>query len=253
LPEEFHDDISAFFTECLVRAAELRLRRLPAAQLADQVNAAENNGYVLVRPLMAALAKFEMSEPAMNLYFPDLVRSIDVAAEVKRLQTVTFPPASQEQAAGGDNFGADVTPSARVSLEAALAAGERAIAAQDAPGAQAAFERVLARTPGQPRALYGLAVAFVLQRDGERARELFKQVVAAASQPDASLRPDPVALAWSHIYLGRMDDLEGNREDAVAEYQAALSVADAPESARVAAQRGIDQGYRPPEKSSSPG
>ena len=30
---------------------------------------------MLVRPLMAALAKFEASEPAMDLYFPTLVKS----------------------------------------------------------------------------------------------------------------------------------------------------------------------------------
>lgn len=250
LPNEFRDDVSGFFTECLVRSVELRLRRLPAPQLADQVNAQESDGYVMVRPLMTALTKFEASEPAMSLYFPALVKSIDVAAEVKRLQTLTFPPASNE-VAGGD--GPDVTPSGRANLEATLTAGEKAIAAQDAATAQAAFELALKQVPGQPRALYGLAVAFVLQANAVRARELFVQVVGAASVSQASLRPDPVALAWSHVYLGRMDDLQGDREQALVEYQAALLVEDAPESARVAAQRGLEQAYEPVKKGSSPG
>jgi hypothetical protein len=250
LPSEFHDDVSGFFTECLVRSVELRLQRLPAPQLADQVNAAESDGYVLVRPLMTALAKFEASEPAMDLYFPTLVKSIDVAAEVKRLQAVTFPSASEEEAAGG--YG-DETPNGRATLEATLSAGERAIAAQDAAGAQKEFELALTQAPGQPRALYGLAVASVLQGNGARARELFTQVVTAASGSQGSSRPDPVALAWSHIYLGRMDDLSGDRENALVEYHAALAVADAPESARLAAQQGLEQGYQPAGRNSSPG
>jgi hypothetical protein len=250
LPAEFQDDVSGFFTECLVRSVELRLQRLPAPQLADRVNAAESDGYVLVRSLMTALAKFEASEPAMDLYFPTLVKSIDVAAEVKRLQAVTFPPASKEESATGDG---DVTPSGRANLEATLSAGERDIAAQDAAAAQKEFERALAQAPGQPRALYGLAVASVLQGNGARARELFTQVVTAASGSQGSSRPDPVALAWSHIYLGRMDDLNGDRDNALAEYHAALAVADAPESARLAAQRGLEQGYQPAGRNSSPG
>jgi hypothetical protein len=59
-------------------------------------------------------------------------------------------------------------------------------------------------------------------------------------------------LAWSHIYLGRIHDLEDDRDQAVEEYRAALGVADAPENARSAAQKGIEQAYKPAAKSSSP-
>ena len=41
LPPELRSDWAGFFTECMVRAVELRLRRLTPAQLADEVNSAE--------------------------------------------------------------------------------------------------------------------------------------------------------------------------------------------------------------------
>jgi hypothetical protein len=95
-------------------------------------------------------------------------------------------------------------------------------------------------------------VASILQGDGGRARELFEQVVGSGSAPDGPAA-DPVVLAWSHIYLGRMNDLDGNRDLALGEYRAALAVAGAPESARAAAQRGMEQAYQPEGHDPSPG
>ena len=45
-----------------------------------------------------------------------------------------------------------------------------------------------------------------------------------------------------------MYDVEGKREQAVLEYRAALAVEGAPESARAAAQRGIEAGYQTPSR-----
>ena len=50
---DLHDDFSAFFDECLVRAVELRLRHLSPADLASAIDQAEGSGYVLVRPIYA--------------------------------------------------------------------------------------------------------------------------------------------------------------------------------------------------------
>lgn len=249
LPYEFRTDITSFFTECFVRAVEYRVRRLPPAQLADQVNAAEANGYVLIRPLLKALAQFEGSKPAMSLYFPDLLASIDVLSEQQRLKTVTFAQDSDSDRTDeiaeshGDRKQAlsDLTSD----VDAELKAAERMIADRNAASAAEAFRQILQQSPGQPRALYGLAVASVLQGDADHARVLFEQVVAAGNAPSAQMRPDPSALAWSHTYLGRMDDLEGDREQALEQYRAALAVENAPEMARSAAQSGLDQAYRP--------
>jgi hypothetical protein len=86
----------------------------------------------------------------------------------------------------------------------------------------------------------------VLQGNAVRARELFQQIVAAAASPgDANLQPDPVSLAWSHVYLGRIHDMQGDRDQALQEYRASLAVAGAPQTARTAAEHGVEQGYQP--------
>lgn len=251
LPVEYKDDFPSLLTECLVRAVELRLRRLPPEKLAAAIDEAEGDGYVLVRPFIRELAKFEKAEPAMSFYFPDLVRGINVAEETRRLQTVAFAAA---QAPAAEVAAAGKTPAATNSgedaeLAAWLSEGDREIAAKNGMAAAAAFERALAKYPDQPRALYGRAVAAVLQGEAELARALFERLVVSPPRADASAPgsfaggKDPLILAWSHVYLGRIHDVDGNRELAVSEYRAALAIEGAPESARLAARRGIEKGY----------
>jgi hypothetical protein len=134
---------------------------------------------------------------------------------------------------------------------------------------------VLKQDPSQPRAIYGLAIASVLSGKAAVARDLFEKVVAAGSaassgsvpsagsaassgsvpsigssaNSQSGATPDPNLLAWSHIYLGRIHDLEGERDQALGEYQAALAVSGAPESAKTAAQRGVQVAYAPQTKS----
>lgn len=57
---------------------------------------------------------------------------------------------------------------------------------------------------------------------------------------------DPRIAAWCHIYLGRILDLQDERENAVAQYQAALSAGDASADTKKAAERGLKEPYQPP-------
>ncbi len=237
LPAEFKDDFEALLTECLVKAVELRLSKLSPEKLAAEINAAEATGFVLVRPLHRELLRgFDQSEPPMSLYFPDLLRGISLGEEGKRLEALPFATAP-----------ATAGPAAEVSeLDAWLIEGDRQIAAQDGVAAAAAFERILARYPGQPRALYGLAVSLVVRGEVDKAKELFQDLVSATSAgPQASEKKPPFVVAWSHVHLGRIYDLERNRELALSEYRAALAVEGAPDAARIAARRGIEKGMQP--------
>jgi tetratricopeptide (TPR) repeat protein len=254
LPVEFHDDYSAFFDECLVRAVELRLRRLAPADLASEIDQAESSGYVLVRPIYAGLSGFEKSEPAMSYYLPELIKGIDVAGESRRLRGVKFadaaPAGEPSPAAGSGPILASRSAASTDPVEEYLAEGQRQISARNGAAATASFERVLAAHPDDLRATYGLAVASALSGKPDRARELFSKVIAASKSAPAenAAPPDPANISWSHIYLGRMYDVEGQRDLAIAEYQAALAVAGAPESARSAAQRGVETGYQTPSR-----
>ena len=251
LPVDLHDDFSAFFDECLVRAVELRLRHLSPEQLSAAMDGAEGSGYVLVRSIYAGLSGFEKSEPAMGYYLPDLIKGIDVAGEQRRLRDIKFAdaaPADDVRPEGARVAAKPAAPEAPLADD--LAEGQRQISARNGAAAGAAFERYLAAHPDDERATYGLAVAAALQGRPDQARELFTKVIDAAQNPlaGADAHPDPSNLSWSHIYLGRMYDVEGKRDLAVLEYRAALAVAGLPDSARTAAQRGIDTGYQTPSR-----
>jgi tetratricopeptide (TPR) repeat protein len=246
LAPEYRDDFFTFVTECLVRAVELRLRNLPAAKLAEAVDQNEGDGFILVRAFNEGLQKYEQAEPAMTFYYPELITGIDVAQEAKRLEKVQF-------ATGEAGAEVPVHRAQASELDTWLREGEVRIASQDGAGAASWFEKVLARYPGQPRALYGLAVARVLQKQGEEAKALFLQLVAASGQKPEENAPDPLILAWSHVHLGRIYDIEGNRDLAVSEYRAALNVEGAPAAARVAARRGLEKGFEPARPPREPG
>ncbi|MFZ0819399.1 MAG: hypothetical protein WAM91_04975 [Candidatus Acidiferrales bacterium] len=242
LPREFRDDITGFYAECLIKAVEIQLDRMSPGQRERAMDAADAEGFVLVRPLAAQLVKFQQDDPAMSYYFPDLSKGVDLAAELKRVQAIQFSPAVQPAPVSAD--AADAAERDRM-----LQSGERLLTAQDGPGAQAVFEKVLERWPGTPRATYGLALAAAFQNQKDRAKDLF----VSLTQPSVSgAVADPEILSMSHIYLGRIHDGECDREKAVAEYRAALAVPGLPERARQAAQKGIDKEYVPKQAEGDP-
>ena len=247
LPAEYREDFLALTDECFIKAVELRIKRLPPVPLEEAMKDADRSGFILVRPMVQQLQKFEKAEPAMSYYFPDLMDAIDVQAEQKRLQSVTFYPAEMTPA----KVEASPADAKEMDVDKLLDQGDREIALQDAPAAAAIFERVLEKDPNQPRALYGLAIASVLGGKAAQAKDLFEKIVSSGSESSAragtqpAAAVDPSLVAWSHIYLGRIHDLEGDRELAIGEYRAALGVNGAPESARVAAQRGMAVAYVP--------
>jgi len=247
LPEEFRADFPSFLTECLVMASDLRMRHLSPSDMEAQLAGDDANGLTLVRPLVQELVKFEQDKPPMNLYFPDLISGIDLAAEKRREAALNFAPSEEQNPASTSAANAPAN-------DPDLAEGERQIAMGHGDEAAAAFQRVLARKPDSARALYGLAIASLMQNRADLAEQLFLQVIAAGTNAaPGPARPDPDSLSWSHVYLGRLYDVAGNRDLAVAEYRAALAVDGAPNSARAAAQKGIDQSYEMPKRGAGPG
>ena len=199
------------------------------------------DGYVLVRPLFAALAKFEGSEPAMKLYFPDLVRSVDVGAEQRRVASIKFASgrpdvagAEAESVVRHKVVAPDTIPNDAEAI-AALTEGERRIAEKNPKAAEASFEKVLMKYPDQPRAWYGLGVVAMMEQNGPRAKEVFVRLTAG----EHAAKQDPLVLAWSHVHLGNLYDIEGQPDRAKAEFEAALAVPGAPEKAKQAATRGL--------------
>jgi tetratricopeptide (TPR) repeat protein len=258
LPAEYKNDFIAYADECFVKSVELRIRHLTAEKHEAALAENDRTGFIMVRVFDVQLQKFEKAEPAMSLYFADLIDGIDVAAEQKRFANFKFAPLeeapTQETAAsagpaqpGQQTVQQNDPQSERDRL---LAEGDHQIALQDAPAALATFQKVLAKYPDDARANFGLAVASLLNHDADRAQELFEKLVSAppstgSDAVNSTSSSDPAILAWSHVYLGRLHDFAEERDQALTEYRAALAIAGAPEAARVAAQRGIDTPYNP--------
>lgn len=231
-----------------MRAVELKLKKMSPGQRDAALERDDADGYILVRPLFAALPKFEGSEPSMTLFFPDLVRAVDVAAELKRVSTLQFAAADRLQKSG--DISSEEVARRRSALPgtvpndaeaiAALTEGERRIAEKNARAAEASFQKVVAKYPDQARAWYGLGLVALLDHDGPRAKQVFGRLTTG----EHAATSDPMVLAWSHIYLARIYDDEGQSRQAQEEYQAALTVQGGPEQARQAAQKGLAETAR---------
>ncbi len=250
LAPELRDDFPAFFAECMVRAVELKLKRMAPSEREARLEVNDADGYILVRPLYQVLANFEKSEPSVSLYFPELVRAVDAGAEGKRIESIKFAPA-EDSVAPADPQQKEVTRLTRQrpaqvpatlpndpEAIAGLSEGERLIADKNPRAAEAAFKKVLAKYPEQARAWYGLGLVAMLERDAPRAEQIFGRLVKG----EHAATDDPLVLAWSHVYLGRIYENNGQPEIAKQEYQAALAVPNGPEQARQAAQRGLAAG-----------
>jgi tetratricopeptide (TPR) repeat protein len=243
LAPELKDDYASYFAECTVRAVELKLKRASPGEREAAMNRDDEDGYVLVKPLFAALPKFENSEPSMKLFFPDLVRAIDAGAEGRRLAAVKFAPAdttnpqdetAAEEVARKRSLTPTTVPNDSEAI-VALTEGERRIAEKNPRAAEASFQKVLTRYPDQARAWYGIGLVALLDHDAARAKQVFGRLTAG----EHAATQDPMVLAWSHIYLARIYDDEGNSQVVKSEYESALAVAGAPEQAKQAAQKGL--------------
>src|SRR6267154_616527 len=243
LVPDLREDYPSYFAECMVRAVELKLRRMSPSERAARLDTDDTDGYVLVRPLFTALGNFERSEPSMRLFFPEMVRSIDVNAEGKRVQAINFAPASgaakpdqtaSEEVARRKKLASNTIPNDPDAI-AALTEGERRIAEKNPRAAESSFRKVLVKYPDQARAWYGIGLVALMDHDGVRAKEVFGRLTSGQH----TATEDPMVLAWSHVYLARIYDDEGQADQARAQYQEALAVTGSPDQARQAAQKGL--------------
>jgi Tetratricopeptide repeat len=227
MDDAFKSNISLLFTECLVRAIEERLTKVPEAARAEDLSRAEKEGYILTRHFYDALGKFDQDPAGIRNAYPELMNSIDVGKEMKR--------ASQIQ------FAAEATPEPlHQGSKHLLLNAERRLAAGDPETAQKLAQKALDdQEEDSGRALFILAEVATANRDMDGARTYFEKALQSAHEPKL--------IAWSHIYLGRIFDLKEERDAALDQYRAALDAAGATlPDATLAARRGLEQPYEPP-------
>jgi tetratricopeptide (TPR) repeat protein len=109
----------------------------------------------------------------------------------------------------------------------------------DVAGAQALAQKALDAHSGEPgRADFILARVDLMNGKMNDAEAAFQGTLTAAK--------DPRMLAWSHIFLGRIKDVEGDRDGAIAEYKAGLTVRDGQPDTKEAAESGLKKPFALP-------
>jgi len=232
MEKSFREDISLLVTESLIRAVEART--LGSGKEAEErqqqvVDRAMAQGYVLTHYFYDALAKFEKEPVGFRDAFGDMLNAIDVRGEEKRATNIEFANQASPEVLFLPRRGPDQL----------LLTAEKRLSAGDPGSAQKLAQQALDEQREDPgRALFILAEIATMKRDMEGARDYFQRALGVAKEPKV--------VAWSHIYLGRIFDLQEDREAAVGHYRAALDASVTLPEAKAAAEKGLKQPYEPP-------
>ena len=232
MDESFKQDISLLVTESLIRAAEARTLGSSKSfeeRRAEVVEKSMEQGYILTRYFYDALAKFEKGPTGFRDAYGDMLNAIDVRGESKRAGNIEFAGQASPEVLYIPRHGPDQL----------LLTAEKRLSAHDPASAQKLAQEALDEQREDPgRALFILAQAATMDRDLPGAREYFQRALDVAKEPKV--------VAWSHIYLGRIFDLQEERDAAVEHYRAALAASNSLPEAKAAAEKGLEHAYEPP-------
>ncbi len=255
----FKSDVMALVTECMIKAIEARtLDTGPAptkptgsrtrAELArydeemssydrqgellrrKQVELDMRQGWVLTDYFYGQFATLEHTPEGLSESMGEMVYGMDVDRVRHQAEQIQFLPQSST------DFVTLVRPA-----PTGLMLAEKKLLEGDLDGAEALADRSLA-DPHQDHgdAMFVKARVHLLQSDPQDSFDEFQDVVHTAHTPHT--------LAWAHIYLGRLYDAKQptERQHALTEYHAALSVPGLTPDARSAAETGLKLPYAVP-------
>jgi tetratricopeptide (TPR) repeat protein len=234
MANEYKEDTGLLVIECLIRAIEARIPsdpKLPEKDRIALVNTDEAEGFVLTEYFYEQLKQYEKANTGLKDAFPDWLHDLDVAKIRKQASEIKF--ASQATP--------DVMLSGNRKAEQKIDQAERALASGNPSGAAQLAQEALAANEDPPRCYFVLARAASLSGNMQDAKDDFMKA--------ASTSKDPHIIAWSHIYLGRILDLQDERDAAIEQYKAALTSGDSSPAIHSAADRGLQSPYEPPEAS----
>jgi len=232
LDASFKSDISLLATECFIRAIEARTTgssKMPEAERQKAVERSVQQGFVLVPYFYEALVHFEKDPAGLRTAYGSIIGGIDVPKEQKRAAQVKFASAADPE----------LLHLSRPEPARLLLTAEQRLSAGDTDDASKLAQEALDEKKEDPgRAFFILAQVATRKRDLPGAQRYFEQALGVTHETQV--------LAWSHIYLGRIMDLQEDRAAALDHYRAALTAGSALPEAKAAAERGLAQPYEPP-------
>ncbi|HUY94808.1 MAG TPA: hypothetical protein VMU71_05900 [Terracidiphilus sp.] len=189
-------------------------------------------GFVLTQYFYSQLLQFEKQPASLRDTIGEMVYGMDVEAEAHNIRHIQFDPQADE----------DVLVRPKPHKLEGLDLAEFKLQSGDLNGAAALANQALAEKTSSLQSVANTARAdFILARVAamtghpDDAIDRFQEAVANSK--------DPRVIAWSHIYLGRMLDLDCKRDAAVAEYKLAYDHRDGQQDTRLAAERGLKTAY----------
>ena len=257
LPYIYKSDVLTLVTECMIRAIEARsmdtgvpVYKIPAHVDRNQlpaVNKQENDyehavaqvrsdtvhndmiqGFILTQYFYDQLQGFDESPRSLPQMVGIMIYGMNVDIERHRVQDIVFASHTDQ------NVETPVAPQS-----ADLDNAETKLIAGDTSAAATLAQKALDQHTTDPgRAYFILARANIMSGKMDAAVQDFNQAIKVAH--------DLRTVAWSHIYLGRLDDLQGDRTAAVAEYQAAMQSRDGRQDTSRAAEAGLKAPFGPP-------
>lgn len=234
MDESFKTDASLLATECLIRAIEARMvgtSKTPEGERQQLVEHSVEQGFVLTPYFYQALQQFEKSPAGLRIAYSGFVTGIDVSKEQKAASQVKFAIESDQE----------LLHLSRPAEGKLLVTAEQRLSGGDSEAARKLAQQALDEKREDPgRALFILAQVATMNRDMQGARNYFQRALDVAREPKV--------VAWSHIYLGRIYDLQEDRAAALDQYRAALSTGSSLPEAKAAAENGIAQPYEPPRR-----
>ena len=195
-------------------------------------------GFVLTQYFYEQMMQFEKDPASLKDTIGEMVYSMDVDQQVHRARDLDFDKE-------GDN---EVLSRSQPHKLTGLDLAEARLASGDVATAGAMARQALAARSASPDAANSLdAIA-----SGARADFILARVAILTGHPDQAVdefqktlaaSKNPRLISWSHIYLGRMLDLDCKRDEALTEYQDALKTRDGQQDTRLAAERGVKTAY----------
>jgi tetratricopeptide (TPR) repeat protein len=189
-------------------------------------------GFVLTQYFYEQLLQFEKDPAGLKDTIGEMVYSMDVDQQAHRAHQIQFDAQADD----------DVMQRSKPRPLTGLDLAEAKLASGDVAAAAALAQKVIdgptdsiASTANAARAHFIMARVDLMTGHPDEAVDDFQKTLATSKEQRL--------LAWSHIYLGRMLDLECKRDEALAEYKEALTVRDGQLDTRLAAERGVKTAY----------
>jgi len=228
LGSDFKEDFTLLTIECLIRAVELRMDKRPAKEAEKSLEELAASGFILAPYFYSALIEYEKQDSTMSVALKEIIQKIDVAQEKEKVAKMKFTSMPETPA--------KAQAPAQSQEEMLLNEGENLIAEGKYLEARAVFRTVLDTVNARSeRALFGMGVVSSNTRKPGLAEDYFRKTLEVAQ--------DLRIVTWTHIYLGRLYDLQTDRTRALAEYRAATLTAGAFPDAWRAAQDGLQRPF----------